>query len=35
MTPGGYKNADYMKAGGMMTIVFLVVAVFMIYLFYI
>jgi di/tricarboxylate transporter len=35
MTPGGYKNVDYMKAGGMMTIVFLVVAVFMIYLFYI
>ncbi len=26
MAPGGYRNADYLRAGGVMTIVFLVVA---------
>jgi di/tricarboxylate transporter len=27
MSPGGYTNADYIKAGGGMTLVFIVVAV--------
>ncbi|QSX09736.1 hypothetical protein J0B03_08705 [Alkalibacter rhizosphaerae] len=35
LTPGGYKNKDYIKAGSGMTLLFLVVAVFMTYLFYI
>jgi di/tricarboxylate transporter len=35
MNAGGYKNADYFKAGGIMSILFLVVAVFMIYFIYI
>jgi di/tricarboxylate transporter len=35
ITPGGYRNADYFKAGGGMTIVFLVIAVGIFYLFYI
>jgi di/tricarboxylate transporter len=35
MNAGGYKNADYFKAGGVMSILFLVVAVFMIYFIYI
>jgi len=34
MTPGGYRNIDYLKAGGGMTIVFLVIAVFGIYFIY-
>jgi di/tricarboxylate transporter len=34
MVPGGYRNADYLKAGGIMTVIFLVVAVGMVYLFY-
>lgn len=35
MSPGGYRTKDYIKAGGFMTIVFLVVSVAVIYLFYI
>ena len=35
MTPGGYKNKDYLKAGGGMTLLFLVVAVLFTYWFYI
>jgi di/tricarboxylate transporter len=35
MTPGGYKNKDYIRAGSGMTILFLIVAVFMTYFFYI
>jgi di/tricarboxylate transporter len=34
MAPGGYKVADYMKAGGIMTVLFLVVLVTMMTLFY-
>jgi di/tricarboxylate transporter len=34
MTPGGYRNADYLKAGGIMTILFLLVAVGLIYILY-
>jgi di/tricarboxylate transporter len=34
MTPGGYHNRDYLKAGGLMTLIFLFIAVMMIYLFY-
>jgi di/tricarboxylate transporter len=34
MGPGGYRNKDYMKAGGLMSISFLVVLVTMIYFFY-
>ena len=31
MGPGGYRNADYMKAGGIMSLLFLVVSVLMVY----
>ena len=32
---GGYKNSDYVKAGGIMSVIFLVVTVFIIYFLYI
>ncbi len=35
MSPGGYRNADYLKAGGGMTLLFLLVVVPMFYYFYI
>ncbi len=35
MSPGGYRNADYLKAGGLMTAVFLVLAVGSVYLIFI
>ena len=35
MSPGGYRNADYLKAGGMMTAIFLVIAVGSVYLLFI
>lgn len=35
MNPGGYKNPDYMRAGGIMTILFLLAAVGMIYIFFV
>ena len=31
MSPGGYRNADYLKAGGLMTSVFLIIAVGVVY----
>jgi len=34
MSPGGYRNADYIKAGGIMTVLFLAVAVGLVYLIY-
>lgn len=34
MAPGGYTNADYLRAGGVMTVIFIFVAALMIYLFY-
>jgi di/tricarboxylate transporter len=34
MGPGGYSVADFMKAGGIMTILFLVVMIFMMNLIY-
>ncbi len=34
MTPGGYRNADYFKAGSGMTVLFLIVVVCMFYIFY-
>ena len=34
MGPGGYRNADYVRAGGIMTFLFLVLSVGTIYLFY-
>ena len=34
MGPGRYKSVDFMKAGGVMTLIFLVVMVGMIKLFY-
>jgi di/tricarboxylate transporter len=34
MSPGGYRNADYLRAGGIMTLAFLAIAVLLIYLFY-
>ncbi len=35
MSPGGYRNADYLKAGGMMTILFLLIAVASVYLLFV
>ncbi len=35
MSPGGYHNIDYIKAGGIMTILFLIIAVMLVYLIYI
>jgi di/tricarboxylate transporter len=35
MSAGGYRNADYMRAGGIMTAVFLVIAVFFVYLLFV
>ncbi len=35
MTPGGYHNKDYIKAGGILTIIFMIIAVMFIYLFYV
>jgi len=35
MTPGGYKNSDYLKAGSGMTLIFLLITVIMFYSFYI
>jgi di/tricarboxylate transporter len=34
MAPGGYRNRDYLKAGGIMTLLFLVIAVGIVSLFY-
>ena len=34
MTAGGYQNKDYLRAGGMMTILFLLVVTIVFYLFY-
>jgi di/tricarboxylate transporter len=34
MSPGGYRSRDYMRAGGMMSLIFITVSVGMIYLFY-
>jgi len=34
MGPGGYRNADYLKVGGLMTLLFLFVAVCITYLWY-
>jgi len=35
MNPGGYHNSDYIKAGGIMTILFLVVAVSIVYILFV
>jgi di/tricarboxylate transporter len=35
MSPGGYDNADFIRGGGIMTIIFLTISVLLIYLFYI
>jgi len=35
MTPGGYHNRDYLKAGGGMTVIFLVAVISVFYIFYI
>ncbi|MBN1333609.1 MAG: SLC13 family permease [Synergistales bacterium] len=35
MSTGGYRNADYLRAGGIMSIVFLLIAVFMVYVIFI
>jgi len=35
MGPGGYRNADYLRAGGGMTLLFLGIAVGYIYLFHV
>jgi di/tricarboxylate transporter len=33
MSAGGYRNRDYLKAGGGMTLIFLLIVVFYFYLF--
>src|SRR5690554_968250 len=35
MTPGGYHNKDYLKAGGFLTIIFIIFVVGFVYLFYV
>lgn len=35
MSPGGYRNADFLRAGGIMSLIFLIVSVVMTYLLYI
>jgi di/tricarboxylate transporter len=35
MSPGGYRNADYFKAGGLMTIIFILIAVGLIYIIFV
>jgi di/tricarboxylate transporter len=35
MSPGGYRNADYIRAGGIMTFVFLALAVGAIWLLFV
>ena len=35
ITPGGYQNRDYLKAGGLMSILFLIIVVSLFYFFYI
>ena len=35
MSPGGYRNADYMRAGGIMSLLFLVLAVGAVWLLFI
>jgi di/tricarboxylate transporter len=35
MAPGGYHNRDYLRAGGMMTVIFVIVSVAAIYMLYI
>jgi di/tricarboxylate transporter len=34
MGPGRYRSVDYMKAGGIMTIIFIIVLITVLYLFY-
>ena len=34
MSPGRYENTDFIKAGGIMTIIFITISVILIYLFY-
>lgn len=34
MTPGGYRNIDYLRTGGIMTLIYIVVVVLGVYLFY-
>ncbi len=34
MSPGGYKNSDFIKAGGLLSIIFIIISVSFIYLFY-
>jgi len=34
MSPGGYRNADYIRAGGGLTLLFLLVVVTLFYFFY-
>jgi di/tricarboxylate transporter len=34
LSPGGYRNSDYLRAGGVMTLLFLVVVVTLFHLFY-
>ncbi len=35
LSPGGYRNADFMKAGGGMTLIYLIVVVVMFYVFFV
>lgn len=35
MSPGGYRNSDYIKAGGLMSLIFIVIAVVLTYLIFV
>lgn len=35
LTPGGYRNKDYLKAGGLLSVVFMIFAVLYVYVFYV
>ena len=34
MSPGGYRNIDYLRAGGIMTVIFIIIVVLGIYFIY-
>jgi di/tricarboxylate transporter len=35
MSPGGYRNSDYLRAGGLMSVIFIVIAVGLIYILFV
>jgi di/tricarboxylate transporter len=35
LSPGGYRNSDYLRAGGLMSVIFIVIAVGLIYILFV